>query len=60
MLRIVVEANPKDDGWAAGKGQPAHREADRLFLQGFLLEDEFIGKLNASDYTGSRFTQFEE
>lgn len=42
------------------KGQPAHREADRLFLQGFLLEDEFIRKLNASDYTESRFTKFEE
>lgn len=55
-----MEGGPKDDGCAAGKGQPAQREADRLLLQGFLPKDETIRKPNASDCTERRFTQSEE
>lgn len=55
-----MEGDPKDDGCAAGKGQPAQREADRLLLQGFLPKGKMIRKPNASDCTGRRFTQSEE
>lgn len=31
------------------KGQVAQKEVDRMFLQGFLLEDEIIRKPDAAD-----------
>ena len=55
-----MEGDPKDDGCAAGEGQPAQRQADRLFLQGFLPKDEMIRNPNASECTERRFTQSEE
>lgn len=60
MLRAGVEGDPKDDGCAAGKGQPVQREADRLLPQGFLPKDKMIRKPDASDCTGRTFTQSEE
>ena len=60
MLRAGMEGDPKDDGCAAGEGQPAQRQADRLFLQGFLPKDEMIRNPNASECTERRFTQSEE